>query len=256
MQPDERGFYEINENWERFVLTPELAEKARALMAMVPPGVRRVLDVGCGNGVITHELARQLEVVGIDWSRAALSFVRVPRICASSAALPVRAGAFDLLFCSEMLEHLLEHDFLDTLDEFRRLGTPYLLLSVPNGENLQLNELLCRDCGRVFNASRHQRRFTAESLAAHFPEYRLLRAAEGGRGVRAYPTGLLRLRQRLGGRRFQVPEGRIAMCPGCGNRSFPRSRHNPVSLCCDGLNRLISRRRPYWLYALLARQAE
>lgn len=254
MDSHERGFYEIRENWERFTLTPELAEKARVIASMIPPDARRILDVGCGNGILTHELARERSIVGVDWSRAALGFLRVPGVCASSAALPVRPGRFDLLFCSELLEHLLEGDFRATLAEFERLAPAYLLLSVPNEENRHVNELRCPACGEVFNASHHQRSFSAASLAARFPRYRELRREVGGERVRRYPLGLLRLRQRLGGRWFQVPASRIAMCPRCGNRSFPRARRNPISLGCDGLNRLISRRRPYWLYMLLARR--
>jgi hypothetical protein len=53
-----------------------------------------------------------------------------------------------------------------------------------------------------------------------------------------------------------VPPARTAICPGCGNRDFPHPRHNPISLLCDGLNRVISPRHPYWLYLLLERRAD
>ena len=62
-----------------------------------------------------------------------------------------------------------------------------------------------------------------------------------------------RLRQRLGGRWYQVPAGRIVMCPDCGKTDFPRQAYNLASFLCDGLNRVLSRRHPYWLYVLLER---
>lgn len=37
------------------------------LLAAVPPGARRALDVGCGEGTLTRELRRRVaEVTGID----------------------------------------------------------------------------------------------------------------------------------------------------------------------------------------------
>ena len=254
MKPSERALYEIRENWERFTLTPFLAEKIRLIGAMLPAGVRTILDVGCGNGLITNALGNRGWVVGLDWSREALAFVQGNRVCASSGALPIRAGRFDLLLSSELLEHLEETDFLATIGELACLAPRYLLLSVPNAENTRVNQLRCPTCGRIFNASHHQRSFTASSLAARFPAYRVAGTALGGQPVRSYPRALLTLRQRLAGRWFQVPPERIVMCPECGNRDFPRTPHNPLSFLFDGLNRLISRRHPYWLFLLLERK--
>jgi len=251
MDPHERSLYEVAENWERFTLSPVIEEKARVLSELIPPGTRRVLDLACGNGLITHLLARDREIFGLDWSLAALRHVQVPRVCASATALPLRPGAFDLVLCSELLEHLDDADRDAAVREMARLGPRYLLLSVPNEENLRLNALRCPRCGWVFQASYHQRRFSTANLVGLFPAYRPIATRVGGPPVRRYPTPLLRMRQGLGGRWFQLPAWRTAVCPGCGNRDFPRARYNPISLLCDGLNRLISRRRPYWLYLLL-----
>jgi SAM-dependent methyltransferase len=254
VDPRERDLYEVAENWERFTLTPAMEEKARRLREMIPAGTGRILDVACGNGLLTDRLAAGHAVVGLDWSRAALRGVRVPRVCASATGLPFAPGAFDLVLCSELLEHLSDADLAAATSEMARLAPRHLLLSVPNREDPRVNALRCRRCGRVFNASYHRRGFTAEALAALFPAYRETARWTGGPGVRGYVGALLRVRQRLGGRWFQVPPTRTAICPGCGNRDFPRTRHNPISVACDGLNRLLRRRRPYWLYLRLERR--
>jgi len=254
MDERQREFFEIESNWERFTLTPAMAEKAQVLREMIPAGTRRLLDLACGNGLLTHELARDRRVVGVDWSRAALQHVRVPRVCASATALPLRPGAFDVVLCSELLEHLDEGDLAATVAEIVRLAPRYVLLSVPDREDPRVNALRCARCGRVFNASYHRRGFTADALATLFPDFRPIARRAGGPGVRRYPRPLLRLRQGLGRRWFQVPASRTAICPGCGSQDFPPTRHNPISFFCDGLNRLISRRHPYWLYLLLERR--
>jgi SAM-dependent methyltransferase len=249
-----RDLYEIDEYWEQFTLTPMMEEKIRILREMMPRGVRSVLDLGCGNGLITNRLDDALKVVGLDWSRAALRHVERPCVCASALALPIKAGAFDLVLCSQLLEHLTDTELRETAGELLHLAPHFLLLSVPDNENLHINELRCRKCHLVFNASHHKQSFSAESVAALFTGYSLRAIRNGGPPVRAYPIGLLRIRQRLGGRWYPLPPERTVMCPGCGNRSFPRASYNPVSILCDGMNRMISRRHPYWLFVLLERR--
>lgn len=240
--------------WDSFTLTPVVQEKIRVLRSMVPHGTKRILDLGCGNGVVTNVMAADYRIVGLDWSRTALESVQAPSVRSSSALLPFRPRCFDLLLCCELLEHLIEIDFQETVREILGLEIPHLLITVPNEENLHRNEVKCVRCGHVFNASHHHRNFSAHSLASHFPSYEVVTTRVGGPPVRAYPLPLLRLRQRVGRRWFELSGGRATMCPRCHGTDFPRGRHNPVSFFCDGLNRLISRRRPYWLYTLLKRR--
>jgi SAM-dependent methyltransferase len=254
VRTSDHEFFEMPGVWERFKLTPEVREKLRVLRSMIPEGTRRILDLGCGNGVITNPLADEYEIVGVDWSQTALESVKAPRIRSSSATLPIRPRSFDLLLTSELLEHLPEDDFQSTIGEILHLEIPYLLITVPNDENLHVNEVKCPRCGHVFNASHHHRSLSVDSLIAHLPGYEVVSSRIGGPPVRAYPIPLLRLRQRVGGRWYQVPEGRTTLCSLCRNTHFPRVRYNPVSFFCDGVNKVISRRRPYWLYALLRRR--
>ena len=77
----------------------------------------RVLDVGCGGGILSESMARAgARVLGIDLSRAVLDVAELHALDAKVAAeyrlVPVeelareRPGAFDLVTCMEMLEHV------------------------------------------------------------------------------------------------------------------------------------------------------
>jgi SAM-dependent methyltransferase len=247
----ERQFYEVARDWEEFTFSPMIAKKLQTLTEMIPPSTTRILDLGCGNGLITNRLGERLDLVGLDWSQPALRHMTQPAVCASSAALPLPRGRFDMILCSELLEHISEESWQTTLDEMKRLAPRYLLLSVPNNENIHTNQVKCPQCNAIFNVSHHFRSFSLDSLVACFPGYQLRESRVGGPGVRAYPRLLLWLRQQIGRRWFQVPDTRTAVCARCDNRHFPRTGYNPVSFVCDGINRLISRRHPYWLYVLL-----
>jgi len=84
--------------------------RQRALLRRYPPTAKRVLDFGCMDGIFTIRL-QQLggEAVGYDISPAAIAQAKSFR---GSAARPVFTtvppgpGQFDLIYCSEVLEHV------------------------------------------------------------------------------------------------------------------------------------------------------
>ena len=79
---------------------------------------RRVLDVGCGGGLLSEAMARSgAEVLGIDLARAALNVAKLHALEGGVARLAYRevaveqlaqeqAGSFGVVTCMEMLEHV------------------------------------------------------------------------------------------------------------------------------------------------------
>ena len=77
---------------------------------------KRVLDFGCGGGILSEALADSgARVVGIDLAAAVLEAARAHRgdkaidyIRASGAELVARGEVFDVVTCMEMLEHVAD----------------------------------------------------------------------------------------------------------------------------------------------------
>ena len=81
---------------------------------------KRVLDVGCGGGILTDSMARRgADVLGIDLAAKALKVAQLHAIEASTPRVQYRevavealademAGQFDVVTCMEMLEHVPE----------------------------------------------------------------------------------------------------------------------------------------------------
>lgn len=78
---------------------------------------RRVLDVGCGGGLLSEGMARRgAQVIGIDLAPGALEVARLHaleagvtvdyRQVAAEELVDTERGAFDLVTCLEMLEHV------------------------------------------------------------------------------------------------------------------------------------------------------
>jgi len=134
--------------------------------AKVPLAGKRVIDIGCGGGILAESMARKgAEVTGIDLSEKALKVADLHslesgakvryKLIAAEAMAEAEAGQYDVVTCMEMLEHVPDpaaivkacatlvkpggHIFLSTLNRnakaylFAILGAEYVLRLLPKG---------------------------------------------------------------------------------------------------------------------------
>lgn len=134
---------------------------------VVPLSGKKVLDVGCGGGILADSMARQgADVLGIDLATKALKVaelhalevqtqgVRYREISAEGLAAE-QPGSFDVVTCMEMLEHVPDpssvvqactnlakpggHVFFSTINRnakaflFAIVGAEYVLNMLPKG---------------------------------------------------------------------------------------------------------------------------
>lgn len=97
-----------------------------------------LIDVGCGEGVLTADLARRIggPVLGVDLADPALTARwaenTAPNLgyrVADAASLPAADGEFDVASAIEVLEHLADPEA--ALAEMRRAARRWLIASVP-----------------------------------------------------------------------------------------------------------------------------
>jgi 2-polyprenyl-6-hydroxyphenyl methylase/3-demethylubiquinone-9 3-methyltransferase len=134
--------------------------------ARVPLAGKKIIDIGCGGGILTESMAKKgADVTGIDLSEKALqvadlhsleSGVQVRYELISAEDMAAReAGQYDVVTCMEMLEHVPDpaaviqacaslvkpggHVFFSTLNRnpksylFAIIGAEYLLRLLPKG---------------------------------------------------------------------------------------------------------------------------
>lgn len=120
-------------SWEFY---PTYIAKLRAVRRWLDalPAGTRVLDAGCGEGVLVDEYAGRLRIEGIDPNYAS-ERVRT----ASLTELPFDGGTFARALCLDVLEHLTFEDQPRALAELHRVleSGGELLVSVPNLAHLQ-----------------------------------------------------------------------------------------------------------------------
>ena len=120
-------------DWDYYPTYIAKLEAVSRYLDALAPGTR-VLDAGCGEGVLVEQYADRLKIEGLDENYSS-SFVRR----GSLLALPYEAGSFERVLCLDVLEHLSFADQPRALAELWRVLSPSgeLLVSVPNLAHLQ-----------------------------------------------------------------------------------------------------------------------
>lgn len=245
---DYKVLFANKELWEDANNSEIIKNKIPLIFSWIPSDVKNIVDIGCGNGMITNALGTKYDITGVDYSEEGLSFVKGPKIRSLSSKIDVPDRSFDMVFTSEMLEHLIDTEMIETIKEFKRISRKYVFITVPNGEFLNQLHIRCNQCQAEFHKYGHVQSFNLDRLNTLMGEdYRLLKTTESGPLHRRYNSILLMIRHKYAQvwARFE----KHTVCPVCGNK-HQAFKKNLLSMFCDELNNVISGRKPYWLFAL------
>jgi SAM-dependent methyltransferase len=134
---------------------------------------RRILEVGCGEGIVLATLAARLpgsRFDGLELDEPALKAARkrcpgATLVRGDACALPFGDQSFDLVVCLEVLEHLPEP--ARALRELRRVARAGCLLSVPHEPFFRLGNLLRgRNVTRLGDPTDHLQHWGAREFTA------------------------------------------------------------------------------------------
>jgi len=242
--------FENTNIWENYDESGIIKKKVQIIKSIIPKDVKTIADVGCGNGIITNKLNEQYDIIGIDSSKNALEFLNAPSLLASIENIPIKDNSFDLVLCSEVLEHVPQSILEKSVSELKRITSKYLLITVPNEEFLEKLNVKCPECGTIFHAYGHLHSYNLKLLNELVgDEFQVVKSFVGGPKGLEYNKALLKIRQNYAGKYFNPPN-QLAYCEKCTNQTFLKVNGNLLSKICNGLNKIISRRKPYWLFVL------
>jgi SAM-dependent methyltransferase len=130
-----RGDYhrEPSPDWEFYPTYLAKLTYVRGYLTALAPATR-VLDAGCGEGVLVEEFRDRLAIEGLGPNDSSACVTR-----GSLLDLPYPDGTFDRATCLDVLEHLTFEDQPRAIAELFRVVRPggELLVSVPNLAHLQ-----------------------------------------------------------------------------------------------------------------------
>lgn len=100
--------------------------KWRLIERILNNSYKNILDVGCASGWLTARLVKifpKAKVIGLDVSSLMIDYGKkiypeIEFVCADAHQLPFPDGSFDLIVCTETLEHVVNP--LNVLSEIKR----------------------------------------------------------------------------------------------------------------------------------------
>lgn len=133
----------------------------------------KILDVGCGDGYLLHKISKKpdFDVYALDLTIGRLENARknvqvLKGVRGEITHLPFKEGSFDLVICSEVLEHVPE--YTSAVSQLLRVpkSNGELIVTVPNDQ--ELVEISCPYCKKKHFLSGHINTFKKEEFVKLF----------------------------------------------------------------------------------------
>lgn len=220
-------------------LSEKEKDRIQAIHRLIPGDIKTILDAGCGDGRIINPLAGRYKMVGFDYNITALRHVKTTKFIASIGKIPVRNKTFGLVICSEVIEHLEEPLYSYAIQEITRVSSKYIILAVPNDEQLSIGKSYCPKCKVYFHVNQHHHSFTLKKLSKIFlPDWTLSEYTYCGTDRLYYQPVLLFLKRKIGGIWTKTS---TTVCPVCCQKLDPYgfAEVNSISMECDKRNNAI-----------------
>lgn len=198
--------------------TREMHEKIKSI---IPDDVRTILDAGCGTGSLMAYLEEypRFDVQGMDLSAEGVGLV------VNDLKMKAQVGnvldmhqfqdaSFDLVICSEVIEHLKLSEVPLCIGELLRVAGNYLIITTPYREALRYHLVACNLCQTQFHPAGH-----INSVDEEF--FRKNLAGQNGK-VRFHYSGKREWRWNwyadlMRSRGYNILQIKGVNCPVCGN---------------------------------------
>lgn len=149
----------------------------------------KILDAGCGEGFISDLIDRNVEnvqITGLEYTEEALKIARqmnqnITLIQGDIYSMPFEDHAFDIVLCTEVLEHLEKPDL--ALQELARVAEYTVFLTVPDEPWFCMGNLLAlKNVSRLGNPIDHINHWTYRGFAKYIADKNICSIGGGAEG--------------------------------------------------------------------------
>jgi SAM-dependent methyltransferase len=151
---------------ERICDLMDLAEKVKGTS---------VIDIGARDGDISQLLTNYFDVVtALDILQPNIKHKKIVCVKGDVTALQFPTNSFDLVFCTEVLEHIATNQLEKACSEIERVAKHHILIGVPYKQDIRVGRTTCYTCGKknppwghvnVFDEKRLKRLFKGTEVS-------------------------------------------------------------------------------------------
>lgn len=124
-------------------------ERITDLLRLMPRGRRSVLEIGARGGYFTELLLEHFaQVTALDLQKPAISHPRITPVQGDVTDLPLGDDSFDVVVCTEVLEHIPPARLEAACAEIQRVARYELVVGVPYRQDIRIGRTRCPHCGR------------------------------------------------------------------------------------------------------------
>jgi hypothetical protein len=236
-------------------LTKREANRLASTLALIPNTVVNALEIGFYDLRITSLLRKKIDLISIDLPRRVNNADKIRLVFANVRSLPFLDRQFDLVLCTEVLEHLATDTLVKAVAELIRVSRKYVLVSVPFKQKIEYDMFKCSHCNFTGNTMGHVQLFDEARLLELFKPMDATRVEMIGHMNGRAPGFLYRASRRLGNVWYDYSFG---SCPACG-KTDRAVRENALGYIMRRVIWRFERRaatQPAWIAMLFRRGSE
>lgn len=239
------------------------AEQQRTadLLRLMPASGRTALDIGARDGHFSRLMAERFEhVTALDLTRPDIAHPRIDCVEGNAANMAFDDGAFDFVFCAEVLEHVPTAILSEVCREIQRVAKDRIVIGVPYKQDIRVGRTTCYSCGEKNPPWGHVNAFDEARLQKLFPACQVMEVSLIGQNTsqtNALSTWLMDLAGNPYGT-YEQEEG----CVRCGQRLRAPPRRSAAQRVATKLafwarraTDLTARPRSNWIHIVFSKGA-
>jgi SAM-dependent methyltransferase len=241
---------------EQYRQSAKERERENSLMSLVGHG-KTALDIGALEGYYSRLLQIRYErVTALD-----LEEPKVPgceNVAGSVENLQFADRSFDLVFCSEVLEHV--PNFRAAAREIARVARERVVIGVPYDQDTRRHRVTCHECRKILPPWGHVNSFDEAKLTSLFPGWKA-ETVHLVSEVESHATTAIAARlMDFGGNPWGAYHQDLARCGKCGalprppaNRSLPQKVAGRIAGWMNRVTDKVTGPKPAWIHVLFVR---